>query len=151
MSDVLSLGNGTAELTLAVVRRPTHQNKMSIAITAIDIALFIDLKPDPRVAQGSGNISAAVAGDPRFADPDSFGIIDVHQPAPSKAAAGLQRPRQKGASSCQFCSGKRRLLVIKRSGKCTRVSASRLVRADVQSSAYSEGEYSVRRNNAKIG
>ena len=98
MSDVLSLGNGIAGLTFAVVGRPTHQNKMSIAIAAIDIALFINLKPDPWVAQSSGNISTAVAGDPRFADPDSFGIIDVHEPAPSKAAAGLQRPRQKGAS-----------------------------------------------------
>lgn len=98
---VLSRPDGNAGLSGAVVGWPTHQNEMSIAIPAIDITFFINLKPDAWVAQGSRNISAAVASNPRFADPDSFGIIDVHRPAPSKAVAGLQRLRPKAPLSRQ--------------------------------------------------
>lgn len=51
---------------------------MPVAIAAIDIAFFINLKPDSRVAQRGGNISTAVASDARFADSDCFGVAVFH-------------------------------------------------------------------------
>ena len=51
---------------------------MPVAIAAIDIAFFINLKPDAGMAQCGWNISTAVASDTRFADSDCFGDVVVH-------------------------------------------------------------------------
>jgi hypothetical protein len=51
---------------------------MPVAIAAVDIAIFINLKPDSGVTQCGGNISTAVASDTRFADSDCFGGVVVH-------------------------------------------------------------------------
>ena len=51
---------------------------MPVAIAAVDIAFFINLKPDTGVTQYGGNITTAVASDTRFADSDCFGGAVVH-------------------------------------------------------------------------
>ena len=65
-------------LTRAVVGWTAHQNKMAVAITAIDISLFIDLKPDAGMAQGGRYLSTAVTCDTRFADSDYFRVVVIH-------------------------------------------------------------------------
>ena len=50
---------------------------MTVAIAAIDIAFFINLKPDAGVPQCSRDIAAAVASNARFTDSDRFRFV-VH-------------------------------------------------------------------------
>jgi hypothetical protein len=61
---------------------------MPVAIAAVDITFFINLKPDPGVPQCGGNISTAVASDTRFADSDCFGGVGVHERRLAKPQRG---------------------------------------------------------------
>jgi len=61
---------------------------MPVAIAAVDIALFINLKPDSGVTQCGGNISTAVASDTRFADSDCFGGVVDHDRRLAKPQRG---------------------------------------------------------------
>lgn len=48
---------------------------MPVAVAAIYIAFFIDLKPDPRVAQSCRNVAATIAGNTGVTDSDGFGWV----------------------------------------------------------------------------
>ena len=62
-------------LAFAVVGRPTDEDKAPVAISAIDIAFFVDLQPYPRMAERRRDIAAAIASYARFTDADCFGLI----------------------------------------------------------------------------
>lgn len=70
---------------IGAVGGATLQNETPIAITAINIAMFINLKIDARMPQCSGAISCtaangagAVATDAASADQQSFRRVRVH-------------------------------------------------------------------------
>ena len=60
---------------------------MPVAIAAIDIAFFINLKPDAGVTQCGRDIAAAVASNARFTDSDRFRIV-VHARRVAKPLRG---------------------------------------------------------------
>ena len=60
---------------------------MTVAIAAIDIAFFINLKPDAGVPQCSRDIAAAVASNARFTDSDRFRFV-IHARRVAKPLRG---------------------------------------------------------------
>ncbi len=112
------LGQGPAQeilvLVLGVIGRAAHKHKMPVAIAAIDIALFINLKPDAGMAQCGRDITAAVASNARFTDSDRFRFV-VHARRVAKPLRG--------------CNGSE---IIERDRPVSRIHAGCLVRGNVK-------------------
>lgn len=74
------------------VRRTAGEDEAAIAIAAIDIAAFVDLQKDARMAKSfaARNIGSAVTGDAGGRDTDGFGV-GVHAPPISKPEMRVQQ------------------------------------------------------------
>ena len=102
-------------LVFAVIRRAADKHKMPVAIAAIDIAFFINLKPDAGVPQCSRDIAAAVASNARFTDSDRFRIV-VHARRVAKPLRGCNgsevierdRPVSRIHARCLVCRNVKR-------------------------------------------
>lgn len=73
------------------IRHAADQDEFAVAISTFGKAdLWIDLKPDARVAQGrSGDVAGTGAGHAGVVGADDFGLVS-HDPAPSSACPPLQ-------------------------------------------------------------
>jgi hypothetical protein len=58
------------------IRGATDEHEAAIAIATIDKTLFIDFKPDARMAQCGWHFARSIAGDAVAVYADSFGRID---------------------------------------------------------------------------
>jgi hypothetical protein len=88
---------------------------MAVAIAAIDIAFFIDLKPDAGMAQCGRDVTAAIASNARFTDSDRFRIV-VHARRVAKPLRGCNgseiierdRPVSRIDTGCLVCGNIKR-------------------------------------------
>lgn len=119
------------------VSRSANPDETTVAITAIDITVFVNLEKDARMTKRGGAISlattygaCAVTADAAYVDTDHFGWCDAHacgiRPALRDFNCGLNR----GA----------RLVVIDRNGEEAEILPRLLIRRHIQSTANAEIE-----------
>jgi len=80
---------------VGAVGRAAAQHEAAIAITAIDVAVLVDLQPDARMAARGGALAGApadrpgtVAGDAGGVDQGRFGRRNAHVAPRDRAARG---------------------------------------------------------------
>lgn len=69
-----TFGNVGQRRLVNAVRRAADQHEAAVAVTAIDIAVLVDLEINARVAERrtAGNVAGAIAGDAGLRDTDDF-------------------------------------------------------------------------------